>query len=69
VTQEAPLLWFVFVPNEDAPHMHQSLQSASAEADVLARMHVGQTISIFQLKSVGSIKYPNTPTIFGDFKR
>jgi hypothetical protein len=48
--------------------MRTSLDSASAQADALARLHVRQTIAIYKLKSVGSIAYPNSPTIIGDFK-
>jgi hypothetical protein len=46
----SPPFWFVLAPGEDAPHMHMSLDSASAEADALARLYVGQTIAIYQLK-------------------
>jgi hypothetical protein len=34
-------VWFVWVPGEAAPQMHQSLEKAKAHADLVARMHVG----------------------------
>lgn len=61
--------WFVMVPGEASPHIYESLAEASAHADQVARIHAGRTISIYQLRSVGSVKYPNTPTIIGDFKK
>ena len=62
-------VWFVWVPGEEAPQMHKSLEAASKQADIVPRMNVGTRIHIYQLESVGSIHYPNTPTIIGDFKR
>lgn len=62
-------LWFVWVPGEDTPHIHDTLEGASSQADLLARMNVGQRIHIYTLKSVGSISYPNEPVIYGDFRR
>ena len=59
-------VWFVWVPGEDAPHMHLSRDKAKAQADMVARMHVGTTIDLFKLTSVGSIKYPSSPTISGE---
>jgi hypothetical protein len=61
-----PEVWFVWVPGEDAPHMHLSREKAKEQADIVARMHVGTTIDLFKLKSVGSIKYPSSPTISGE---
>ncbi|WP_426419213.1 hypothetical protein [Bradyrhizobium genosp. A] len=69
MTDQSSLVWFVWVPGEPAPQIHQSLESASAQADLTARMNVGAKVHIYQLKSVGSISYPNTPAIFGDFKK
>lgn len=65
----SPPFWYVIVPGDDVPHVHLSLESASAEADAMARLHVGETISIYQLKRVGSIAYPDTPNITGEFRR
>jgi hypothetical protein len=46
--------------------MHLSREKAKEQADFVARMHVGTTIDLFKLKSVGSIKYPSSPTISGE---
>jgi hypothetical protein len=45
IDESHPILWFVWVPGEDAPQMHKSLESASAEADLAARMHVGHRVN------------------------
>jgi hypothetical protein len=46
--------------------MHVSREKAVEHADIVARMHVGTTIDLFKLKSVGNIKYPNSPLITGE---
>jgi hypothetical protein len=69
MAEEHPPLWFVWVPGEEAPQMHRSPESASAQADLAARLHVGVTVHLYQLKSVGSITYPNRPLIIGDVKK
>ena len=48
------------------PQLHVSRADAVEHADTLARMHVGQTIHVFKLTSVGTISYPNTPTKTGE---
>ena len=62
-------LWFVWVPGEDAPQMHRSLESASAQADLLARLHIGTRSHVYKLQSVGSIAYQDNPAIYGSFQR
>ena len=59
-------LWFVWIPGEQLPQMHGSREAAAAQADLAARVHVGVKIHLYQLKSVGSITYPNSPLIIGD---
>jgi hypothetical protein len=69
MADQNPQLWFIWVPGEEAPQMHTSRQSAAAQADLAARLHVGVAIHLYQLKSIGSITYPNTPLIIGDMIR
>jgi hypothetical protein len=59
-------VWLVWPPGEESPQVHHTRESAAKHADIAARMNIGATIHLYQLKSVGSIKYPNSPLIIGD---
>jgi hypothetical protein len=66
MSNEYPEVWAVWGPGEDLPQLHVSRADAIDHADTLARMHIGQTIHVFKLTSVGTISYPNTPTKTGE---
>src|SRR5437762_866357 len=64
-----PEVWLVWTPGEDFPKMHKSREKAIEQAEASARLHLGATIGMFKLTSVGSIKYPDSPLITGEMNR